>query len=86
MNLPHFVIHIDGKPYLGGHSSIEIKHPRPSGWTGLSPATRSRISIGHHLDVPKAIQGRRNLRSELERVLAEIDYGLQVKQITISKI
>ena len=85
MKLSSYLITIDGLPYLGEHSTVAVTHPRASGWTGLSPVTRSRISLGHQTQQAKIIEGRRNLRSELERILTEIDGGLQVKQITISR-
>jgi hypothetical protein len=83
--LQSFSITVNGRPYLGESSETVAAAPRYSGWTGKSPAKRSRIKLGEFLSGPgKAIEGRRNLRSEIERILAEADAGLQIEKLEIT--
>lgn len=69
---PEFVIRVNGRPYLGESEESVPAMPRHAGWTGRSPAMRSRIALGDK-QPPKIITGRTNLRSELARIMEESD-------------
>ena len=77
-------IRVNGVPYCGEASDSEPAPPRPAGWTGKSSATRNRIVLSNELD-PLRIEGNRNLRSHLDRILDRLE-GLDVKTITIAAL
>lgn len=80
-----FFIFVNGRPYLGESDETVDASPRWAGWTGKSPAKRSRIKLGEFLSGPgKEIVGRINLRSELERILSEADAGLKIEKLEIT--
>jgi hypothetical protein len=80
-----FHIAVNGRPYLGESDETVDASSRWTGWTGKSPAKRSRIKLGDFLSGPgKTITGKRCLRSELERILAEADAGLQIEKLEIT--
>lgn len=79
-----FHISVNGRPYLGESDETVDAEPRWTGWTGRSPAKRSRIKLGEFLSGPgKEIIGRINLRSELDRIFREADAGLQIEKLEI---
>lgn len=72
--LPQYYITVNGRPYLG--ESDETADAAP----------RSRIKLGEFLSGPgKIIISRRNLRSELERIFAEADAGLDIEKLEITR-
>lgn len=84
--LPQYYITVNGRPYLGESDETVDAAPRYSGWTGKSPAKRSRIKLGEFLSGPgKIIESRRNLRSELDRIFAEADAGLDIEKLEITR-
>lgn len=84
-HLQSFYISVNGRPYMGESDETVDASSRWTGWTGKSPAKRSRIKLGEFLSGPgKEIYGRRCLRSELERILAEADAGLQIEKLEIT--
>ena len=84
--LPQYYITVNGRPYLGESDETADAAPRYSGWTGKSPTKRSRIKLGEFLSGPgKIIVSRRNLRSELERIFAEADAGLDIEKLEITR-
>ena len=84
-NLRSFHISVNGRPYLGESDETVDSEPRWTGWTGKSPAKRSRIKLGEFLSEPgNEIVGRINLRSELDRILREADAGLQIEKLEIT--
>ena len=85
-NIRSFRITVNGRPYLGESDETVNADPRWSGWTGKSPAKRSRIKLGEFLEnTPgKEIIGRINLRSELDRIMREADSGLQIEKLEIT--
>jgi hypothetical protein len=81
-----FVIYVNGRPYLGESDESANAMPRHTGWTGKSPGKRTRIKLGELFDgVGRVIVGKRNLRSEIERILAEADAGMDITKIEIEK-
>lgn len=84
MKLPTYTITVNNRPYLGESNETVDVFPRSSGWTGKSPSTRTKISLGDIASgTGKLITGRKCLRSELERILAEVDSGLTIEKIEI---
>ena len=85
-HLQSFRISVNGRPYLGESDEITDAAPRWTGWTGKTPAKRSRIKLGEFLEnTPgKEIIGRVNLRSELDRIMREADAGLQIEKLEIT--
>ena len=82
--LPTFCISVNGRPYLGESDETTAVFPRATGWTGKSPATRTRIKLGDFLSGPgKLITGRRCLRSEIDRILTEMDAGFRIEKMEI---
>jgi hypothetical protein len=84
--IPVFHVYVNDRPYLGESDESADTFPRHTGWTGKSPHGRSRIRLGVILDDPGVkVVGKRNLRSILERILAELDSGMAISKIEIHK-
>ena len=85
-HLQSFRISVNGRQYLGEFDEITDAATRWTGWTGKSPAKRSRINLGEFLEnTPgKEIIGRVNLRSEIDRIMREADAGLQIEKLEIT--
>lgn len=82
-SVPCYHINLDTMPYQGEHDETETAKPR---YAYYSPVTRNKIKLGHPLDVPFLIQGNRNLRSHLERILTRMSEGHRVTKIEITRI
>jgi hypothetical protein len=67
--LPSFYITLDGSPYQGEHSAV----------------TRNKLKIGHPLDQPICVQGNRNLRSHIDRILTRMSEGQRITNIEITR-
>jgi hypothetical protein len=83
MKLPTYFITVNNRPYLGESNETVDNFPRSTGWTGKSPSSRTKIALGQS-GQGKLITGRKCLRSELERILAEVDSGLTIEKIEIT--
>lgn len=70
--LQTYLILVDGRAYSGDSEAIEAATPTAPGWTGRSPATRNGIAFG---PAPLRIEGKRNLRSHLDRILTRLADG-----------
>lgn len=82
-SMPCYHINIDTLPYQGEHEETEAAKPR---YAYHSPVTRNKIKLGSPLDMPLLIQGNRNLRSHLDRILTRMSEGHRVTRIEITKM
>ena len=80
-----WTIWLDGQPYGGESLTPESAHATAvGGWSGRQPATRSGIQISE--GPAKLIEGRTNLRSEMDRIMSRIAEGvIDPAEITIRK-
>jgi len=81
--LPSYHIKLDGNPYQGEHNATEPAPPRSA---YHSPITRNKLMIGHPLDQPLLIEGNRNLRSHMDRILTRMSEGQMITNIEIRKL
>lgn len=85
--LPKYMIKVDDSYYTGEGQTIAIDHPRHTGWTGHQPAERTVLIYSHNKSDAMLIEGRRNLRSYIERILNDTETAtVPVGKITIEKI
>lgn len=76
-------ISLDGLPYQGEQDAVEPAPPRNA---YHSPITRNKIKIGHPLDHPILIEGNRNLRSHIDRILTRLSEGQNISTIQITRL
>ena len=76
-------ISLDGLPYQGEQDAVEPAPPRNA---YHSPITRNKLKIGHPLDRPLLIQGNRNLRSHIDRILTRLSEGQNISTIQITRL
>jgi hypothetical protein len=81
--MKHYQIKVNGVGYAGESEQSELATPRHTGWTGMSPQTRSVLTFSGE---PISIPGTRNMKSHLERILSRMDSGAlgEVRSIEIS--
>lgn len=79
-----WTIHIDSQPYGGESPATEnATATATGGWSGKQPATRNGLVIGGEA---KRIEGKTNLKSELDRIMSRIAEGsIDPEEITIRK-
>lgn len=79
-----WTIHIDSQPYGGESPETEnATATATGGWSGKQPATRNGLVIGGEA---KRIEGKTNLKSELDRIMSRIAEGvIDPAEITIRR-
>ena len=81
--IKRYSITIDGRPYQGEDVDIEPAKPLSA---YHSPISRNKIKVGHPLDTAIKIEGNRNLRSHIDRILTRMAEGHEMTTIQITKL
>lgn len=82
MSLPFYQIFVDGRGYSGESAVVEVAQPRHTGWTGHSPRTRNGIAFGE----PLLIEGRKGLRSHLDRIMDRLGDEQRIEILRVESV